>query len=158
MDLCSGSKFLCCRIAFLVTRNCDQQGHVWNEIRELVWRRAPVLSHAVRQRHTQSWAWATPMLVCKYVVQIGLATMLATKRSAGVTPDLNLRNPLHLGDKTPKQGNPPWLWSPGQMLPEAQNGLSVAPEKGLMSSKNFFQKNKRIKVLNSVHTDTRVEF
>ena len=32
-----------------------------------------------------------PMLVCKYVDENGSATMLATKRSTGVTPEVNLR-------------------------------------------------------------------
>ena len=31
------------------------------------------------------------MLVCKYVNEIGLTAMLATKRSAGVAPEVNLR-------------------------------------------------------------------
>ena len=31
------------------------------------------------------------MLVCKYVDENGSAAMLATKRSAGVTPEVNLR-------------------------------------------------------------------
>ena len=34
------------------------------------------------------------MLVCKYVDENGLAAMLAAKRSAGVTPEVNLREPI----------------------------------------------------------------
>ena len=34
------------------------------------------------------------MLVCKYVNQNGLAVMLTTKRSASVTPEVNLRRIL----------------------------------------------------------------
>ena len=50
-----------------------------------------------------------PMLLCKYVVQNILAAMLTVERSSGVTPEVNLRNLLHEGDKTCKQGDPPWL-------------------------------------------------
>ena len=34
------------------------------------------------------------LYVCKYMGLNGPATMLATKRSAGVTPEVKLRNPL----------------------------------------------------------------
>ena len=70
-----------------------------------------------------------------------LAAMLAAKSSAGVTPEVNLRNLLQTGDEARKQGNPPWLWNPGQMSPEVQNKtrVSVAPQKGLVSSKIFFK-------------------
>ena len=37
--------------------------------------------------------------MCKYVDQTGSAAMLATKRSAGVTPEVNLRNPLHATER-----------------------------------------------------------
>ena len=43
------------------------------------------------------------MLVHKYVEQNGLAAMLVTKRSAGVTPEMNLKNLT--GDKACKQGD-----------------------------------------------------
>ena len=39
--------------------------------------------------------------------QNGSVAMLATKRSAGVAPEVNLRNPLHAGDKAHKEGNYP---------------------------------------------------
>ena len=45
-----------------------------------------------------------PVPICKYVDQNGLAAMLATKRSAGVTPEINLKNPLHTGNETHKWG------------------------------------------------------
>ena len=51
----------------------------------------------------------------------GSAPMLAVKMS-GVAPEVNLRNPLHASDETHKQ------WDPG---------VSVATQKGLMSSTNF---------------------
>ena len=44
------------------------------------------------------------MLVCKYVDETGLATMLAAKRSAGVAPEVNLRIPLNAGGEACKWG------------------------------------------------------
>ena len=63
---------------------------------------ASVLLHGARQQHTRSCTPAPPMLVHMYVDQNGLAAMLAVKRSAGVTPKVNLRNPLHTGGKVCK--------------------------------------------------------
>ena len=45
----------------------------------------------------------------------GSVAILAAKRSAGVAPEVNLRNPLRVGDEARKQGNLPWLRNPGQM-------------------------------------------
>ena len=49
------------------------------------------------------------MLLHKYVVENGSAAMLAAKRSAGVTPEVNLRILLCVGNKVCKQRDPPWL-------------------------------------------------
>ena len=46
--------------------------------------------------------------VCRYVDRKDSTAMLATKRSAGVTPEVNLRNPLHTGKKAHK-----WRIHPG---------------------------------------------
>ena len=65
--------------------------------------RVSVLAHGVR--HVIDYlilTQAPQMLVCKYVDCNGLAAMLATKRSVGVTPEVNLRNPLHAGDEAHK--------------------------------------------------------
>ena len=40
--------------------------------------------------------------VCRYVDQKGSAAMLTSIQSAGVTPEVNLRNSLHAGDKAHK--------------------------------------------------------
>ena len=47
------------------------------------------------------------MLVYKYVDRNDLGAILATKRSAGFAPEVNLRNLLLTGDEACKQGNPP---------------------------------------------------
>ena len=47
--------------------------------------------------------------VCRYVDQKGSAAMLTSIQSAGVTPEVNLRNQLCAGEEACKRGNPPWL-------------------------------------------------
>ena len=91
-------------------------------------------------------AFAYGMPGCKYVEEIGSATMLATKRSAGVGPVVNLRElictPLpsaneaaHISFETRKR-------RPQKSI----TGVSVVPQKGLMSS-NFFKKIPKLWVL-----------
>ena len=45
----------------------------------------------------------------KYTDKNGSVAMLAVKRSAGVTPEVNLRDLLHAGQEVSKQGNLPRL-------------------------------------------------
>ena len=49
-----------------------------------------------------------PMLVCKHMDQNRPAVMLAAKRP-GVTPEVNMKNPLYTGNAVRKSGNPPRL-------------------------------------------------
>ena len=52
--------------------------------------RASAWSHTVRQQqHSSTWFWAPPIPVHRYMEENGSAAMLATKRSAGVTPEVN---------------------------------------------------------------------
>ena len=67
--------------------------------------------------------------VYMYVDQKGLAAMLTSVQSAGVTPEVNLRNSLCAGEEACKRGNPPWLWNPGQTSPEVQNRGISGPTK-----------------------------
>ena len=67
--------------------------------------------------------------VCRYMDQKGLAVMLTSIQSAGVTPEVNLRNLLCAGKEACKRGNPPWLWNPGQTSPKVQNRGISAPTK-----------------------------
>ena len=61
--------------------------------------------------------------------------MLATKRSAGVTLEVNLRNPLHADKKTCKQGIHPDFETQGRHHQKSRTGVSVALQKGRESSK-----------------------
>ena len=63
------------------------------------------------------------------------------KRSAGVAPDMNLRNLLHKEDEARKWGDPPRPWIPGQMSSKVQKRRISSPTK--ISSK-LFSKKKRI--------------
>ena len=58
--------------------------------------------------------------------QKGSAAILALQRWGDVTPEVSRRNPLYAGNEACKQGI-----HPGQT-----SEVPVAPQKGLMSSKN----------------------
>ena len=66
--------------------------------------------------------------------------MLAAKRSAGVTPEVNLRNPLCIGEEAHKRGIHPGFETQGRRHQKYKTRVSVTPQKGLMSSKNFKKK------------------
>ena len=74
------------------------------------------------------------MLVRKYADRNGSAAVLAAKRSAGIAPEANLRNPLRAGDETRRQGDPPSFVNFG-LQQKSKTGVSVAHYKGLVSSK-----------------------
>ena len=76
-----------------------------------------------------------------------LAGMLAAKRSAGVAPEVNLRNPLHAGNEAGKQGNPPRLWNPGQTSPQLQKKGISGPTKRNLDPPIFFKKNQFIDLI-----------
>ena len=76
----------------------------------------------------------------KYINGSGLAAILVAKRSAGVTPELNLRNLLNTGDEAFKEINP-GIKTQGRRHQRSKTGLSVAPSKGLKSSIFLQQKN-----------------
>ena len=73
----------------------------------------------------------------KYVDQKDSAAMLAIQWSAGVTPEVNLRNLLHTGDETCKRGIHSGFETTGRYHQMSIVGISVAAQKGLVSS-NFF--------------------
>ena len=63
--------------------------------------------------------------------------MLIIKRSAGVAKEVNLRNPLHIGDKVHKSGIHPDFETQGRRHQKSKTGRqTVAPRKGLGSSNN----------------------
>ena len=75
--------------------------------------------------------------VCKLVDENGLAALLATKRSAGVTPEGNLMNLLHACDKACKWEIHTGFVTQGRCHQESKPEVSVARQKGLMFSKQI---------------------
>ena len=67
-------------------------------------------------------------------VQSSTAAMLAINKSAGVAPEVKLRNPLHADDKSCKQGILCGFEPQGRHHQKSKTGISAAPQKGLMSS------------------------
>ena len=80
-------------------------------------------------------------MICKYVDWKGSAAMLAAKRSAGVAPEGNLKNPLYTSKKACKWGIHPGFETQDRGHQKSKTGVSVAPQKGptIMSSKFFFK-------------------
>ena len=84
---------------------------------------------------------SSPINVCFFFhVEVRSAAMLAVKRSAGVTLEVNLRNPLHTGNETCKQEILPDLETPEQTLPDVQNKGSSGPTKRTYVLKRFSKK------------------
>ena len=77
------------------------------------------------------------MLVHKYVDENGSVAMHAAKRSAGVAPEMNLRSLFCAGNEAHKEGIHPGFETQGIRHLKSKTGVSVASQKGLMSSKNF---------------------
>ena len=59
--------------------------------------------------------------VCKYVDKNDSVVMLTAKRSTGVAPGMNLRNPLQAGDKEYKQG----IKTQGRRHEKSKTGISA---------------------------------
>ena len=78
--------------------------------------------------------------ICRYVEEIGLAAMMAAKRLASVTPEVDLRECVtrtpnkdaHSGFETQRRYQ--------KKSKISKIGVSVVPQKGLMSFKNLNQK------------------
>ena len=77
--------------------------------------------------------------MCKYMGQNSSATMLATKWSAGATPEVNRRNPLHTGNESCK-GSHLDFKTQDRHNPKSKTGVSVTPQKGLKFSIYFRNK------------------
>ena len=105
------------------------------------WTNSYILDHS----NLQNMFRAPPKPDRKYVEENGLAAMLANNRSAGAAPEMNLRECViwillpstnkaaHSGFETQRRHHQ-----------KSKTGVSVAPQKGLMTSKNFFLKISRI--------------
>ena len=74
----------------------------------------------------------------RYVEEIGLAAMLAANRSAGVTPEVNPWKPVtHIPPPSTNKAAHSGFETQRRCHVKSKTGVSVAPQKGLVSS-NFF--------------------
>ena len=76
------------------------------------------------------------MPACRYVEENGSTTMLAAKRSVGITPEVNLRD--HIIYEPPPSMNKASHSRFETQRRCHQKSKTVAPQKGLMSYKNNF--------------------
>ena len=108
---------------------------------------------ALHSLHRQLWVRAPAQTstnacghICKYVDQKGLAVMLTSIQSAGVTPEVNLiQKGIHLG-----------LETQGRRHQKSKTGVSVTPREGLMSYKNFKKKSEHVHLF--LDTDDLADF
>ena len=79
--------------------------------------------------------------VCRYVDQKGSAAMLTSKQSAGVAPEVNLRNSTQTRMPASERSTLALkLRADATRTSEkSKTGVSVTPRKGLMSSKFFLK-------------------
>ena len=84
----------------------------------------------------------------RYVEEIGSAAMLAAKRSAGVAPEVNLRERVTLLVRLRQvriRQNPLWLWNPEETSPEVQNRGISGPTKRTHVLQKILKKKKKKK-------------
>ena len=80
----------------------------------------------------------------KYVDQKVFAAVLAAKRSAGVAPEVNLRNPFHTSGKAPKQEICPGFETQSRHHQKSKIGFhkkKLSSKKTLAGSVPFLKKN-----------------
>ena len=77
--------------------------------------------------------------------------MLVAKRSAGVALEVNLRNMFCARNEARKQGIRPFFETQGRRHQKSKRGVSMAPQKGLMSKKKIFSKKTQIKCLLKIY-------
>ena len=78
--------------------------------------------------------------LCRYVEEISSAAMLATKRSEGVAPEVNLReHQTYMPPPSVKKAVHSGFETQMRRHQKSKRGVSVAPQKGLISSKSFIK-------------------
>ena len=81
--------------------------------------------------------------VNKYVDINGSVAMLAMRKLAGVTLEVNHTNPLHTGKEAWKWGIQSGFETQDRRHQKSKTVASVAPQKGLVSSKFILEKKTR---------------
>ena len=97
--------------------------------------------------------------------QKGSAAMLAIKMSAGVAPEVNLRNPFHTVETTLKQGIYHGFETWDRCHQKSKTGLAVTPQKkNWCPAKSIFVKKESSSNIHSLHeyqrnlTNATIEF
>ena len=92
----------------------------------------------ITRSQKQGYQWPhKKVLVCG---RDGLAAMLATKRSAGVTPEVNLMECVtHMPLPSSNKAAHSVFETQKRHHKKCKTGVSVVPQKGFMSSKNLKQ-------------------
>ena len=73
---------------------------------------------------------------CKYVIKKRIDRHLGSKRSAGVAPEVNLRNPLHAGNKACKRGIHPSFEPRADITRSPKQGYQWSHKKDWCPPKN----------------------
>ena len=80
------------------------------------------------------------MPVHRYMEENGLATILAAKISAGVTPEVSLKKHVtHMPLPNMKRAAYSGFETQRRHHQKSKKGISVAPQKGLLMPSNFFK-------------------
>ena len=82
------------------------------------------------RQHVRSRFRAQPMPACRYVEEKGSAAMLAAKRSAGVTLEVNLKECIaHMPPPSMNKAAPSGFETQRRHHQKSKTGVSVAPQK-----------------------------
>ena len=73
--------------------------------------------------------------------------MLADKRSAGVTQEINLKNPLHTSDKAHKRGIHPGFEAQGRRHQKSKTGIRDTTKRTYVLQKKRKKKKKRLQII-----------
>ena len=116
------------------------------------------------QHHTTKWLSyperngsrfrASPMPARRYMEEIGSAAMLATNKSAGETLEVNFRDYVtHTSPPSTSKAAHSGFETQRRHHQKSITGVSVVPQKGLLSSKKYFKKHIPFKTSNTKQTE-----
>ena len=94
---------------------------------------------SIFNNYWQNKDWKIKMLARTWIKN-GPAAMLAAKMSAGVAPEVKLRNPLHTNDEACKWGINPVIGTQGRHHQKSKTGVSVAPQRDWCPPNLFLNK------------------
>ena len=100
-------------------------------------RKKRISDQLITLKYDRSRFRAPQMPACRYMEENSSAAMLATKRSAGVAPEVNLRECVtHMLLQSMHTAANSSFETKRRRHQKSKTRISVAPQKGLISSKN----------------------